>query len=104
MSPTDLVVTPTCKYFEDHPVIALRLEHLDQRLDDLEQRVVGIQAQDSDRGDQIRAALEAQTKEISNIAVQVAGLQGRVVGYVMAGSILVAVVSFLANRVFHGGP
>ena len=79
---------PDCEYRDDHPKIARDVKHLEYELE---------------RVDRERRSNEGRLFEkLDGLAQRLSHLEGRIVGYLLAGSVLTAILVFIAQKVLHG--
>lgn len=98
-----------CKYVDEHPRLDASLEELERQVEEIARRVNGMEREMRDANASRVTDLKDFTdklgevhEKVNGVALKLAGLDGRIIGAVLAGSAAASVIGFMLSHYMRG--
>jgi DNA-binding ferritin-like protein len=98
-----------CQYRDDHPRLDANLEEIDRKVDELARRLNSVEGTMNVANRERVTDLKEFTdklgdvhEKVNSVALKLAGLDGRIIGAMIAGSAAASVIGFVLSRFMKG--
>jgi hypothetical protein len=93
----------TCEWKDDHPVIAMQIQRLEERVKSLEDKEEGRGRMRANDVKEMRDKVDRVSEKVTALAIQLAGINGKLLAAAFFMSGAGALGMFVLTKLFEGG-